>query len=67
MLTVSGELELDDSDGNTDAAFGFYTQGTGIFCDDTEVTLSGETFSGVPFEGTDTIQTEDCETNNCHP
>ena len=56
-----------DGDGNSDAAFGFRSQDTGIYCGDTEVTLTGETFSGLPFEGTDAIQTEDCEATGCHP
>lgn len=56
-----------DSDSNTDAAFVFKTQDTGIFCEDTEVTLTGATFSGMPFEGTDTITTTECEATGCHP
>jgi len=56
-----------DHDANTDAAFAFRTQDTGVFCDDPEVTLQGETFSGDPFEGTDTIDTIECVTGGCHP
>ena len=56
-----------DGDSNTDAAFVFRTEDSGIFCEDTEVTLMGETFSGVPFEGTDAITTADCEATGCHP
>lgn len=55
-----------DSDGNTDAAFAFTTSATGIACDDTEVTLTGETFSGQPFAGASPIVTVDCDTG-CHP
>ena len=56
-----------DGDTNTDAAFVFKTQGTGILCDDPDVTMQGETFSGDPFEGTGAIVTTDCATARCHP
>jgi hypothetical protein len=56
-----------DSDGIDDIAFGFQTQETGIFCDDTEVALFGETLTGKAFTGTDTIDASDCETQSCHP
>jgi len=56
-----------DSDTNIDVAFGFRTQDTGILCGDTEVTLVGETYGGVPFTGTDTIATSDCVVGSCHP
>jgi len=49
-----------DNDTNTDAAFVFKTQDTGILCDDPNVTLRGETFGGEAFEGTATIVTTDC-------
>ncbi len=49
-----------DGDANTDVAFGFRTQDTGVFCGDTEVTLTGETYTSDPFTGTDTISTSDC-------
>lgn len=56
-----------DGDGNSDAAFMFQMQATGIICEDTEVTLHGQTFGGVPFTGTDTITTQDCDAGGCHP
>jgi lysophospholipase L1-like esterase len=56
-----------DSDSNTDMIFGFWTQDTGIFCDDEEVTIVGETYAGESFTGTDTIDASDCITVNCHP
>jgi hypothetical protein len=56
-----------DNDSNTDALFAFQTQDTGILCDDPDVTLLGETFSGDPFAGTDAIETTDCDTGGCHP
>jgi len=51
----------------TDAIFAFHTEETGIACNDTEVTLTGETLSGDLFEGTDTIDTTDCVAASCHP
>ncbi len=56
-----------NDDANTDAAFVFQTQDTGIVCDDTEVSLSGQTFSGAAFEGIDLIVTTECESAGCHP
>jgi len=56
-----------DHDSNSDAAFAFKTQGTGIFCDDPDVNLQGETFGGDPFEGTGAIDTIECESGGCHP
>ena len=56
-----------DSDGNNDVAFVFETEETGIFCDDTEVTLRGATIDGDVFEGTGPITTEDCDSGGCHP
>jgi len=50
----------------TDATFAFHTEETGIFCNDTEVTLTGETFGGDKFSGTDTIDATDCEELICH-
>jgi hypothetical protein len=40
---------------------------TGIGCDDTEVTIYGETIFDEPFVGTDTIVTNACEPSGCHP
>ena len=56
-----------DGDTNTDVAFGFRTQDTGVFCGDTEVTLVGETFAGDPVGGADMISTTDCVDTGCHP
>ena len=58
---------------NVDGAFGpdattkFQVAESGIFCDDTEVTLTGETYSGEPFAGTGEIDASDCQTGGCHP
>jgi len=62
------QLVMDfDGDGNTDVGYPFSTQASGITCDDTEVSVSGETYGGEEFTATDTISTEDCETGGCHP
>jgi hypothetical protein len=45
----------------------FWTQETGIFCNDTHVTLTGETYSGQGFQGTDSIDATDCVNGGCHP
>ncbi|MCJ7769377.1 MAG: hypothetical protein MUO92_02735 [Dehalococcoidales bacterium] len=45
-----------DGDGDVDMILHFKTQDTGIEEDDTEVTLTGETDSGMAFTGTDTIK-----------
>jgi hypothetical protein len=63
-----------DGDGLADTIYAFEMQDSGIACGDTELRVTGERavyIDGqrgvVPFEGADTIQTEDCETGNCHP
>ena len=56
-----------DGDSNTDAAFLFETSNSGISCGDTDITLSGETFSGEFFIGADMISTIECVSGGCHP
>ena len=56
-----------NSDYNTDATFTFATPDANVRCEDTELTLTGVTYSGVAFTGTDTITTEDCGGASCHP
>jgi hypothetical protein len=57
---------------NVDAEFGddmvvrFNVQASGIFCDDTEVTLSGSTYAGDPFLSTDAIDASECISGGCH-
>ena len=53
---------LEDVDGDTDwdLILHFDTQETGIGCDDTEATLTGQTLGGVPIAGTDSINTVGC-------
>jgi hypothetical protein len=50
-----------------DTTLKFLTEDTGIFCNDTEVTLSGETYTGEAFTGTDVIDASDCVDGGCHP
>ena len=56
-----------DGDLNTDKAVAFHTQDTGIACGDTEVIMTGETYTGESFIATGPIDTIDCETSACHP
>ncbi|MGI9289837.1 MAG: PKD domain-containing protein [Gammaproteobacteria bacterium] len=65
--TINPLIEDVDSDGIADAIYVFGTQDTGILCDDTEATLTGQTTLGQVFEDTDSIVTLDCETTGCHP
>lgn len=54
-------------DGDTDMLFAFRTQDAGIFCGDTEVSLTGETYAGELIRATDTITATDCTDTGCHP
>jgi hypothetical protein len=56
-----------DGDSDSDVMFAFRTQDTGIFCGDTEATLTGETYASAPFTGTDSVTTTDCVDTGCHP
>ena len=47
-----GHVEDVNNDGLFDMVLHFNTQDTGIACEDTQATLSGETFSGDAFTGT---------------
>jgi len=49
-----------DEDGDMDLVLHFNTRDTGIQCGDTDSTLTGETFAGVPITGTDSIRTVPC-------
>jgi len=44
-----------DGDGDTDLLFHFRLSETGLTCDSTEGTLTGETFDGQAIEGTDSV------------
>ena len=54
-----------DRDSDSDVMFVFRTQDTGIFCGDTEATLTGRTYAGQLFTGTDSVTTVDC-VDDCH-
>jgi hypothetical protein len=65
---VIGPFETDfDSDGDIDASFLFQTQDTGIACEDTDATLTGQTANAEPLMATDFITTPDCPDGGCHP
>lgn len=50
-----------DHDRNGDGVFRFDVARTGITCDQTSVTLTGQTRSGVAFQGSDRITTVGCK------
>ena len=54
-------LEDVDADGDVDMILHFYTQETGINCEDPSATLTGETFDGQAIKGDDTIRTVGCK------
>jgi hypothetical protein len=54
-------LEDVDSDGDTDMLLHFATQETGLMCEDTSASLTGETYSGEMVEGADSINTVGCK------
>jgi hypothetical protein len=66
--TPVGPVEFLDADGafDVDLQAKFAMQNTGILCNDTEVSLTGETYSGVSFSGTDLLDATQCETGGCH-
>ena len=49
-----------DGDGDLDLLLHFDVRDTGIACGDTEATLIGETYSGMPITGSDAISTVGC-------
>jgi lysophospholipase L1-like esterase len=67
-IAVPWVMDWDGDNIVDDVAFAFRTQDSGFFCNDTEVWLEGETYSGEPLIGTDTIQIKDCnDLGGCHP
>jgi len=66
---VAEPPQVYDVDGQfgSDTVARFNVQDSGIFCDDTEVTLTGATYSGDAFTATDSIDASSCQTGQCHP
>jgi hypothetical protein len=60
---ADGRGQVDDvnGDGRDDLVLHFRTQDTGIVCGDTNVSLTGTTFSGQPIEGSASIRTVGCK------
>jgi hypothetical protein len=69
LMPVVGTTWVGDLNGDSIDDLSAYveTQGTGIACDDTDLMLLGETFSGETFVGSDVISTPDCPSAGCHP
>jgi hypothetical protein len=55
-----------DNEFGDDTVAKFSMGQTGIFCNDTEVSLSGATYAGDAFAGTDSIDASECEDGGCH-
>jgi len=66
--TRTGDVEISDVDGQfgNDTTVRFPVQDSGIFCNDTEVSMYGETLAGSPITGTGSIDATQCETGQCH-
>jgi hypothetical protein len=66
---IKGSAELTDVDGDADndMQLEFRINDAGIVCADTSVKLTGETWNDELIMGTDTIDTVNCDTNECHP
>lgn len=66
--TPTDPVDIADVNPNSplDATLKFQVANSGIECNDTGVSLSGETYSGDLFEGSDTIDATQCEAGGCH-
>jgi hypothetical protein len=66
--TIAEAVSVSDVDSQfgDDITAKFKVQESGIFCNDTEVTLTGTTYAGDHFSGVDTIDSTECETGGCH-
>jgi subtilisin family serine protease len=65
---IAEAVSISNVDGlhGDDTVARFNVEETGIACNDTEVGLSGETYSGQLIVGTDTIDATQCEAGGCH-
>ena len=65
----AGSPVISDVDGQfgVDTTVRFPVADSGILCNDTEVSMSGETYSGEQFIGSDAIDATACQTGGCHP
>jgi probable HAF family extracellular repeat protein len=64
----TGPAVISNVDGlhGNDTTVKFKIEETGIFCDDTEVMLSGETYAGEELGGIGAIDASNCEAGSCH-
>jgi hypothetical protein len=65
---IANDIMVSDLDGQlgNDIIAVFRVGEAGIFCNDTEVMLTGATYSGDHFEGVDMIDATECESGGCH-
>ena len=59
-MTARYQVKDVDHDGDEDLLLYFKIQQTGIACQDTQATLTGELYDGTSITGTDSIQTKNC-------
>jgi len=62
---IKYRLDDVDDDGDMDLLLKFKDRDTGIECDDTEATLTGETFDEQSIAGTDSVKTVGCKSKTC--
>jgi hypothetical protein len=58
---TKGHIEDVNHDGEPDLVLHFKSQVTGITCEETSASLTGETFDGDPIQGSDSIKTVGCK------
>ena len=65
---IAEAVSIEDVDGinGNDTLASFKVEESGILCNDTEISLSGETYAGDPIAGVDTIDASECESGGCH-